>query len=118
MEEDLLQTVIKVESEIQHTIESERKKAAEWLESVRVTLSRELETQKRQLEEEFTGALETKLKEYEVTARAEIDAADQMAENLQNLSDEILQDAVKEFLVEILPSDDEESDSDCQNVQS
>jgi hypothetical protein len=43
MEEDLLQTVIKVESEIQHSIESERKKAAEWLESVRVSLSQELE---------------------------------------------------------------------------
>ena len=118
MEEDLLQTVIKIESEIQHNLESERKKAAEWLESVRATLSRELETKKLQMEEEFASSLETRLKEYEDKARAEIDATDLMAETLQNLSDDILQDAVQEFLMEILPSDNEGNDSDCQNVQS
>ena len=40
MEEDLLQAVISVESAIQQSLESEREKAAKWLESVRVSLSR------------------------------------------------------------------------------
>ena len=105
MEEDLLQALIKVESEIQHSLESERKKAAEWLESVRESLSLELETKRRQLEDEYTRSLEKTCNECELKAKHEIDIANQVAENLQNLSDEILQNEVKEFLQEILPQD-------------
>ena len=43
MEEDLLQAVIKVENEIQQSIKAEKKKAADWLESVRVSLAQELQ---------------------------------------------------------------------------
>jgi len=46
MEEDLLQAVIKVEKEIQQSIEAEKRKAADWLESIRVSLSRELKEKK------------------------------------------------------------------------
>ncbi|MBW2485416.1 MAG: hypothetical protein JRF05_08665 [Deltaproteobacteria bacterium] len=106
MEKDLLHAVIKVESEIKHSIESERVKAAEWLESVRVSLSQELEAKKRQLDDEYIQALETTCKECEFKAKTEIDAAEQMAENLQNLSDDILRNAVREFLSEILPEGD------------
>jgi 16S rRNA U516 pseudouridylate synthase RsuA-like enzyme len=106
MEEDLLQAVIKVESEIQHSIESERKKAAEWLESVRVSLSQELEAKKRQLDDEYSQSLEMTYKECEFKAKKEIEIANQMAENLQSLSENILQNTVKEYLREILPADD------------
>ncbi|MGW8287225.1 MAG: hypothetical protein ACWGOD_03215 [Desulfobulbales bacterium] len=105
MEEDLLQTVIKVESEIQHTIESERKKAAEWLESVRVSLSQELEAKRQNLDEEYAQSLETTCRECELKAKDEFEAASQVAERLENLSDEILQNVVREFLPEILPMD-------------
>lgn len=105
MEEDLLQTVIKVESEIQHTIEAERKKAAEWLESVRVSLSQELEAKKQHLDEEYAQSLETTCRECELKANDEIQAVSQVVERLESLSDDILQDAVKEFLQEILPMD-------------
>ena len=105
MEKDLLQAVIRVESEIQHSLESERKKAAEWLESVRVSLSRELEEKKRQLDEEYTRSLEKTTNECELKAKLEIAVVNRVAENLQNLPGDILQDAVREFLQEILPSD-------------
>ena len=46
MEEDLLQAVIKVEKDIQQSIETEKKKAADWLESIRVSLNQELKEKK------------------------------------------------------------------------
>jgi len=103
MEKDLLQAVIKVESEIQQAVESERKKAAEWLESVRISLSQELEIKKQQLDEEYTQSLETTCQQSEIKAKKEIDNINAMADNLQNLSDDILQELVRDYLLEILP---------------
>ena len=104
MEKDLLQAVIKAESAIQQSIESERQKAAEWLESVRVSLSRELEAKKRQLEEEYARALETTCTECEIKAKKEITDVDQMAEDLRKIPDEVLQDVVRKFIRDILPA--------------
>jgi uncharacterized protein YpuA (DUF1002 family) len=87
MEKDLLQAVIKVESAIQKSIETERKKAAEWLESVRVSLSQALEAKKQQLEEEYARYV------------------NEMVENLQNITDEMLQEIVRGFLQDILPAE-------------
>ena len=103
MEKDLLQAVIKVESEIQQAVESERKKAAEWLESVRISLSQKLEIKKQQLDEEYTKSLETTCQQCEIKAKKEIDGINEMADNLQNLSDDILQELVRDHLLEILP---------------
>jgi F0F1-type ATP synthase membrane subunit b/b' len=104
MEKDLLQTVIKVESSIQQSIESERKKAAEWLESVRVSLSRELEAKRQQLEEQYARSLETTCLECEIKAKKEISDVTRMAEDLRNIPDEVLQDVVREFIRDILPA--------------
>jgi len=105
MEEDLLQAVIKVESSIQQSIESERKKAATWLESVRVSLSQELEAKKQQLEEEYARSLDSTCRECEIKAKQEIRDVNQLAEHLQNIPDEILQDIVRGFLQDILPAE-------------
>ena len=105
MEKDLLQAVITVESEIQQSLEIERKKAADWLESVRISLSQELEAKKQQLEEEYVQSLETTCKTCELKAEKEIADVNQMAEYLQNLPVEILQEVVKPFLQEILPEE-------------
>jgi hypothetical protein len=103
MEKDLLQAVVKVESEIQQSIESERKKAAEWLESVRVSLSQELETKKRQLEDEYALSLESTCRECELKAKNEIADVNLLADHLTNLPDEVLLDVVKAYFKEILP---------------
>ena len=105
MEKDLLQAVIKVEAEIQQSIESERKKAADWLESVRISLSREFESKKQEMEKRFVQSLETTGRECELKAAREIAAAEQMAGHLQNLPESILQDVVREYLDQILPPD-------------
>jgi len=105
MEKDLLQAVIKVESAIQQSIESERKKAAEWLESVRVSLSQELEAKKQQLEEEYTRSLESTCMACEIKAQKEVTDVNEMLENLQNITDDILQDIVRVFLQDILPAE-------------
>ena len=104
MEKDLLQAVVKAESAIQQSIESERQKAAEWLESVRVSLSRELEAKRRQLEEEYARTLETTCTECEIKAKKEITDVDQMAEDLRKIPDEVLQDVVRKFIRDILPA--------------
>jgi|SRR5210317_118288 F0F1-type ATP synthase membrane subunit b/b' len=105
MEKDLLQAVIKVESAIQQSIESERKKAAEWLESVRVSLSQELEAKKQQLEKEYTRSLESTCMACEIKAQKEVTDVNEMVENLQNITDDILQDIVRVFLQDILPAE-------------
>jgi hypothetical protein len=103
MEKDLLQAIIKVESEIQQAVESERKKAAEWLESVRISLSQELEIKKQQLDSEYTRSLEITCQQCEFQAKKEIDGINEMADNLQNLSENILQELVRGYIQEILP---------------
>ena len=105
MEKDLLQAVIKVESDIQQSIESERKKAAEWLDSVRLSLSQEQEAKKQQLEAEYERSLETTCNECEIKAKKEIADVNQLAEHLKNLPEEVLQEAVREFLQDILPAE-------------
>jgi len=107
MEKDLLQAVIKAESEIQQSVESERKKAAEWLESVRISLSQELEIKKQQLDEEYTQSLAATCQECEFKAKKEIADINEMAEYLQNLSDDILLELIRGYLPEILPEKQE-----------
>ena len=106
MEKDLLQAIIKVESEIQQTVESEKKKAAKWLESVRISLSQELEAKKQQLDKEFTQSLETTCQECKSKAKKEIEEINEMADNLQNLTDDTLQGLVKDYLQKILPQNE------------
>ena len=105
MEKDLLQAVIKVESEIQQSIESERRKATDWLESVRVSQSQELESQKQQLAEQFTRALAETCQECKLKAEKDISDVTGMADHLQNLPDEIMQDVLSDFLIEVLPEE-------------
>jgi len=112
MEKDLLQEVIKVEEEIQQTIEAEKKKAAAWLESERTALSRELEDRKLQLEKEFSRSFEAARRECEIQAEKEIAAVNQLAENLQNIPDAVLQEVVRKSLQVILPEDNRRGQRD------
>ncbi len=117
MEKDLLQTVIKVESSIQQSIESERKKAAEWLESIRISLSQELEIRKQELEEDYTRSLDAACMECEIKAKKEITDVDQMAEQLQNIPDTYLQETVRGLLPAILPAEHQRENDDRQDVE-
>ena len=105
MEEDLLQAVIKVEKEIQQSIEAEKRKAADWLESIRVSLSRELKEKKQQLLDDHDQSLEATCQITRLTAEKEISEVNQMAEYLHNLPEELLL-KVGEYLQLILPEEE------------
>ena len=105
MEEDLLQAVIKVEKEIQQSIEAEKRKAADWLESIRVSLSRELKEKKQQLLDNHDQSLEATCQITRHKAEEEISEVNQMAEYLQNLPEDVLLE-VGEYLQLILPEEE------------
>jgi hypothetical protein len=102
MEEDLLQAVIKVEKEIQQSIEAEKKKAEVWLEAIRVSLSRELKEKKQQLLDDHDLSLEATCQITRHKAEKEISEVNQMAEYLQDLPEHVLLE-VGEYLQLILP---------------
>ncbi len=104
MEEDLLQAVIKVEKEIQQSIEAEKKKADVWLEAIRVSLSRELKEKKQLLLDDHDQSLEETCQITRHNAEKEIFAVNQMAEYLQNLPEDVLLE-VSEYLQLILPEE-------------
>ena len=105
MEEDLLQAVIKVEKEIQQSIEDEKRKAADWLESIRVSLSRELKEKKQQLLDDHDQSLEATCQITRHKAEEEISEVNQMADYLQNLPEDVLLE-VGEYLQLILPEEE------------
>ena len=104
MEEDLLQAVIKVEKEIQQSIEAEKRKAADWLESIRVSLSRELKEKKQQLLDDHDQSLEETCQITRHKAEKDISEVNQMAAYLQNLPEDVLLE-VREYLQLILPEE-------------
>ena len=103
MEKDLLQAVIKVEKEIQDSIEAEKKKAADWLESVRIAASLELENKKQQLLDHYDQSLGETCQLSQHKAEQEIAEVNRMAEYLLKLPVEIAEDVVTEYLPAILP---------------
>ena len=105
MEVDLLQAVIKVEKEIQQSIEAEKRKAADWLESIRVSLSRELKEKKQQLLDDHDQSLEATCQITRHKAEEEISEVNRMADYLQNLPEDVLLE-VGEYLQLILPEEE------------
>jgi len=104
MEEDLLQAVIKAEKEIQQSIEAEKKKAEVWLETIRVSLSRELKEKKQLLLNDHDLSLEKTCRVTRQKAEKEISEVNQIAEYLQNLPEDVLME-VSEYLQLILPEE-------------
>ena len=104
MEEDLLQAVIKVEKEIQQSIEAEKKKAEVWLETKRVSLSRDLNEKKQLLLDDHDHSLERTCQLTRQKAETEFFEVNQMAEYLQSPPEDVLL-KVREYLRLILPEE-------------
>lgn len=103
MEKDLLQAVIKVEREIQQSVEAERRKAADWLESERTAASKELALKKHELLAQYDQSLDKTCRLTRNKAEKEISEVTRIVEYLQNVPEEILRDAVLGQLDSILP---------------
>ena len=104
MEKDLLQEVIKVEKEIQQSIEAEKKKAAAWLESERIAAGQDLHQKKQQLLDEYDQSLDQTCRLTRNKAEAEITEVNIFVEYLENIPEEILRETVVGHLKSILPA--------------
>ena len=104
MEEDLLQAVIRVEKEIQQSVEAEKKKAAAWLESERISASSDLQQKKQQLLDEYDQSLDQTCRLTRNKAESEITKVNIFVEYLENISEEILRETVIGHLKSILPA--------------
>ena len=112
MEKDLLQSVVEVEKEIQDSIEAEKIKAAEWLESVRVSCSKEIDDTRRQLEENYSQSLECSCSEADRKGAKIIADADRLADFFNNLSEEIINRSILKHISAILPENEQGESSD------
>ena len=104
MDKNLLQTVVKVEKEIQDSIEEERIKAADWLESVRVSCSKEINDTRRQLEDNYSQTLERACSEAEQQGAEIVADAGRLADYFKNLPEEIINRSVLKHISAILPA--------------
>ena len=104
MDKDLLQSVVKVEKEIHDSIEAERIKAADWLESIRVSCSKEIDDTRKQLEDNYSQSLEHACSEAEQQGAKIIADADRLADYFKNLSEEIINRSVLKYISAILPT--------------
>jgi vacuolar-type H+-ATPase subunit H len=103
MEKEGLGTLIEVEREIHERIEREKKKAAEWLETVR---NQSLESLMKE-EEELKASIEKAMADAVVAAEREaleiVQHAQAEAERLRGISEDLLQVVVRKHIVRILP---------------
>lgn len=103
MEKDLLQSIVEVEKEIQDSIESERIKAAEWLESVRVSCSKEIDDTRKQLEDNYSQSLDRACAEAQQKSEKIIADANHLAGYLADLPEEFINRVVLRHIGAILP---------------
>jgi vacuolar-type H+-ATPase subunit H len=103
MENEGLGTLIEVEREIHERIEREKKKAVEWLETVR---NQSLESLMKE-EEELKASIEKAMADAAVAAEREaleiVQHARAEAERLRGITEDLLQVVVRKHIVRILP---------------
>jgi len=112
MEKDLLQSVVEVEKEIQDSIEAEKVTAAEWLESVRVSCSKEINDTRKQLEDNYSQSIDRACSEADQKAAKIIADVTRLADFFENLAEEIINRAILKHISAILPENDQGEASD------
>lgn len=103
MEKDLLQSVVEVEKEIKESIESEKIKADEWLESVRISCSREIDDTRKNLQDNYNHSLERACSEAEQKAAKIIADANRFAEYLKSFPEDHISRIILKHIPAILP---------------
>ena len=103
MEKDILAGVIEVETEIKRRLETEGKKAGEWLEKEKKDIEEETVREENRLKQDFQGSLETKRRDAEKTALEILNAARSRAGRLENITDEALKGIISKYIIRIVP---------------
>jgi len=103
MEKEGLGTLIGVEREIHERIEREKKKAGEWLETVRNQSLEGLMKEEEELKASLGRALCDAVVHAEREALEIVKHAQAEAERLKGISEDLLQVVVRKHIVRILP---------------
>ena len=114
MEKDVLSTIIEIEKEIEERLESERRKAVQWLDSAKKEIEVELAANVRELKDSLMESVDIARENAEKQASAILSEAAKQSRLLSEIGDETLKRIITEHLRRILPG----SDYDCQDVQS
>jgi hypothetical protein len=103
MKEEILGAVVGVEKEIAHAIESEKKKSREWLDKLKKETGQAVIKEKKLLQYSLNRYI-TKAKTLSEEKASQLVAdAEATAEQLENISDDILKKIIRKYIIRILP---------------
>ncbi len=103
MDDDILSKVVEVEKEVQQRIGIEKKMSQEWLENVKKDAEEKILRGKKELEESLNASIREAKLNAETKAVAIIKDADDKAERLKGLDDNILKKVILKHISRILP---------------
>ncbi len=109
MGSDVLKEVIAAEAEIQKSLESERKAAAERIEKIKREAERELEREKEKIRESCALSLKEAERDAEGKAAMVVAEASERAAIIRGLGEEAVREAVLRHLYRILPGEGRDS---------
>lgn len=114
MADELLNSVIQLENQLQLQLHQERERAAEWLDGLRGEQDRRAAAARNELEAEKERTLAIEKQRAEQKAQELIDTEQNYCRRLDGLSDQVLSATLRRNLVKILPGQGD----DHQDVQS
>ena len=103
MDDDILGKVVEVEKEVQQRLEIEKKMSQEWLKKVKKDAEEKVVAEEAEIKEAFNVALKNAKLNAEKRVAAIIKDANEEAERLKGLGDEILKKAILKHITVILP---------------
>ena len=108
MERDVVQRVLDVEKEIHQALAEEKRKAEEWVESVRKACEDEISAIKVRQEKDFRFALENARTEARERAEELTAKATARAHALEHISQDLIRRTVLRHLTSILPGENDD----------
>ncbi len=110
MEQEVVQRVLDVEKEIHELLSEEKRKAAQWVESVRKSCDAEIQSLKNQLEKDFASAIEKARSKAQKEADELIKEATTQAHILDRLNKDSIRRIILKYLTGILPGEANDSE--------
>lgn len=103
MKEEILGTVVEVEKEIAHAIESEKKKSQQWIDKLQKENQQLVVKEKKLLQYSLNQYINKAKTLSEEKASHMVADAEADAERLETISDDMLERIIRGYIVRILP---------------
>lgn len=103
MDKHILSDVIEVEKEIQKKLETEKRKASEWLEKVKDEAEKDFQKKRLKIEEELNDALKEIRLQAEKKSLDILEKTDALIKGLEGLDEELLKKIILGYIIRILP---------------